>query len=470
MSKFVDARLEKQVLSAMIHDPDALDYGSKNLLLEDFDDASSSYIFDIMIRFYNKYYQPLSTDIMNKWLTKNDAKRKSAIMLLFSEIVAIAPDKYSRYYMNELKTYTLKRKLYDVHDTITEGLNNNDDPKALYENLTKKIITGHSSEIVFRTTVFDDVDKRIRLYEDKRDNPEKYKGVQYGFEEVDELTGGMFSGQLYMIMGRTGAGKSRMLFNIGCNVALAGKTVMYCTIEMEAKIIQNMFESRQAEIPLQNILRAQMSPQEELRYIEFLHKSGGSKIPFYIVDIPQGCTTGMIDSEVAMFEKIHGKPPDIVLIDYANLINPISKFKDRAEKYDHVFRELKEGSRAHKTIYYTAAQMNRESTKTKEPGTEHVAFSDASSYHCDAIFRVFADQSSEADDDIHFEVIKGRYHGKASISLYWNRELNLIKSWGHAELKSRLENKGEEDAIENPSTSGSVQESTVSAASANEDY
>jgi len=242
---------------------------------------------------------------------------------------------------------------------------------------------------------------------------------------------------------------------------------------MEAAIIQQMYESRSVGIPLQNILRAQMSPTEEEAYLKFLKESGEKKIPFYIVDIPQGCTTGMIDAEVAMFEKIHGKVPDLVLIDYANLINPISKYRDRAEKYDHVFRELKEGARANRTVYYTAAQMNRESLKSKDPGTEHVAFSDAASYHCDAVFRVFADTSNEANDDIQFESIKGRYHKKFSVSLHWNRNLNLIKSWGKAEIKNRQNAAEGVDEPKDQSASRSVPtdgDSARAVANAHEDY
>jgi hypothetical protein len=161
----------------------------------------------------------------------------------------------------------------------------------------------------------------------------------------------------------------------------------------------------------------------------FLEHQKKVQHPLYLVDVPQGCTTGIIESEVLSFEKLHGRPPDLVLIDYANLIRPVSKYRDRAEMYDHVFRELKEGSRAHKTVYYTAAQMNRESLKASKQGTEHIAFSDESSYHCDSIFRIFADEKDEINHEVHFEVIKGRYHRGSCIDLHWKRDINLIASW-----------------------------------------
>ena len=429
MAKFFDTDIEKKVLAGMLHDEEVLEYAAMNIEAADFDAEETAYLFDVIIRFYRKYYKSITGPILNTWLTKNDPKKKTQLMLLFTELSSKGSDEYTRYYINELTSYATKRRLYKIHDRITTGLNEDEDPDTLFTEATRAILTGGNTSLVYRTSVFDDPEGRVRLYEDKRDNPEKYQGVPYGIAEIDELTGGMFTGQLYMIMGRTGAGKSRMLFNIGCNVSLAGKDVMYCTIEMEAAIIQHMWESRQLAIPLQDILRANLSDENEKKYLDFIRNSD-DQIPFHIVDIPQGCTTGVIDSEVTMFEKIHGKVPDIVLIDYANLISPIARFKDRAEKYDHVFRELKEGARAHRTVYYTAAQMNRESLKTKEPGTEHVAFSDAAAYHCDAVFRVFADKNMEENRELQFDTIKGRYHEKRSVSLYWDRAINMIGSYG----------------------------------------
>lgn len=464
MAKFFDTDIEKKVLAGMLHDDEVLEYASINIESTDFENADLAYLFDVFIRFYRKYYKRITGTILSTWLSKNAPKKKTSSMLLFTEIDAVGTDDYSRYYINELKTYATKRKLYDIHDRITGGLNEDEDPDTLFTEVSRAILTGGQTSLVYRTSIFDDPEGRVRLYEDKRDHPEKYRGVPYGIAEIDALTGGMYTGQLYMIIGRTSAGKSRMLFNIGSNVALSGKAVMYCTIEMEAAIIQHMWESRQTSIPFQYILRATLSAEDEKKYLDFIRKSKDTQVPFHIVDIPQGCTTSIIDSEVVMFEKLHGKVPDIVLIDYANLISPIARFKDRAEKYDHVFRELKEGSRAHKTVYYTAAQMNRESLKTKEPGTEHIAFSDAAAYHCDAVFRVFADKNMIENRELQLDVIKGRYHEKATITLHWNRETNMISSYGSVKTL------GHGHATHHSGSAGSVQPTEPATVESLEDY
>ncbi len=358
---------------------------------------------------------------------------------------------YVKFYVDELKGCTAKRKLYDVYKEIGIGLENDSDPNDIASSIAQQILTASTSSIVERTAVFADPDERIQQYIDREQHPEKYQGVSYGIKEIDELTGGMFDSQLYLIMGRSGAGKSRMLFNIGCNVAKAGKKVMYCTIEMDAKILQNIWESREAKIPLTEIMRTQLTGYNRRKYMAFLQHQKKVKHPLYLVDIPQGCTTGIIESEILAFEKLHGQSPDLVLIDYANLIKPMSKYKDRAEMYDHVFRELKEGARAHKIPYYTAVQMNRESVKASKKGMEHIAFSDATSYHCDAIFHIFADEKDEVNHEVHLEVIKGRYHQGSCIDLYWKRDINLISSWSGL-IKPSIGSKDESKDVPEHST------------------
>jgi replicative DNA helicase len=429
MAEFFNAQTEKSVLNGLLQDETSLEYGINLLNIDDFYVESHKYLFEIIVRFYHKFFKPINREILIKWLTKNDPNRKSEILLLFGEIKALPLDEYLRFYIDELTSLAAKRRLYSVYKIIQTGLEDDTDPVKIYSGITTDILKGNTITNVSRKWIFDDPEERIQSYIDRRDHPEKYKGVAYNIKSLDDITGGMFPQQLYLIIGRTGMGKSRFLFNIACNAAKAGKNVMYCTIEMELKMIQQMWESREAQISLTRILQQQLTPADEERYFKFLRDQAQIQHPFYIVDIPQGCTTGIIEAEVNTFRKIHGKVPDIVLIDYANLIEPVSKYRDRTEKFDHVFRELKEATRANNTIYYTAAQMNRESLKAKKAGTEHVAFSDASTHHCDGIYHIHSDEKDEINQEVHIDVIKGRFHKKSQVSLSWARDTNHIRDW-----------------------------------------
>ena len=455
MIELHNKQIERKVLAGILQNEEVLEEIINTLTIEDFDIQEHKYLFDLISRFFRKYYKTLTHGILARYLTKNDPENKMQALTLFTELLATPLDKYLRYYVQELQELRKKRHLVSIYTRLQKGLENEEDPHELETSVMQEILQSSTdSSHVRRTTVYNDAESRIRLYQDKKMHPERYKGVPYGIKSIDELTGGMFSGHLYLVIGRTGAGKSRILFNIGCNAAKAGKKVMYCTIEMDAEVLQHMWESRELSLSLTEIMRTGLNEENEKKYFDFIKRQEQVKHPFYIVDIPQGCTTGIIEAEINTFKKIHGQVPDLVLIDYANLIQPISKYKDRAEKYDHVFREFKEAARANKTIYYTAAQQNRESLKASKVGTEHIAFSDAASYHCDAIFRISADEKDEVNSEARFDVVKGRYHGKQSITLHWNRDTNYIR---HTDMNDAIRPLGDKSGVNDSNVSGSAQ-------------
>jgi replicative DNA helicase len=76
---------------------------------------------------------------------------------------------------------------------------------------------------------------------------EKYKsfgqmqGLSTGFEKLDRLTMGLSPGELVMLAGKTSRGKTTLALNIANRVALAGKTVLFVTLEMtHAEITQRV--------------------------------------------------------------------------------------------------------------------------------------------------------------------------------------------------------------------------------------
>jgi replicative DNA helicase len=285
-------------------------------------------------------------------------------------------------------------------------------------------------------------------------HPEKYKGIPYSMRELDEVTGGMHKSHLYLVFGRTGAGKSQFLFNIGCNAANSGKKVMYVTIEMNYSMLQNMWAAREARIPTLSITNARLTPDQESMYYMFLEWQKEHRISMYLIDIPQGASTGVIEAEIASYTKINGKAPDLVLVDYANLIQPMGKYKDRTEKIDNVFRELKESARAFNTVLYTAAQQNRESLKASKVGTEHISFSDAASHHCDTVLNIHSNEQDEIGNIVHVDIVKGRYHAKKGCELLWEREFNYIGDWDSISYKGQVRDTSSSDGLRFRDSSG----------------
>ncbi|KKL24468.1 hypothetical protein LCGC14_2415000, partial [marine sediment metagenome] len=195
---FNNPTAEKRVLASLLIDDTVLDQMINNIEIIDFNTDRHRYMFDIIRRFYRKYYKRLERNILDTWLTKNDTTNKTDILLLYGELHSLGCDKYTKFYVDELKDCTAKRKLYEVYKEIGAGLENDADPNEIATSIAQQILTASTSSIVERTSVFENPDERIRQYIDREEHPEKYRGIQYGIKEIDELTGGMFTSQLYL--------------------------------------------------------------------------------------------------------------------------------------------------------------------------------------------------------------------------------------------------------------------------------
>jgi replicative DNA helicase len=443
MSKFNDITVEKTILVYLLKNSDYVEEAVTKITASTFFDENNRKLFDLINRYFKKYHKALSRDILEKFLKKREkefsAELQLALLMLYDEILKIhIDDSGFRFYLNELKELEIKRELYATVSTIIEDLSNDRSIPESLADLTEKILdikTLDSFEEVIRKPIYgSDTEERWEEYVDKKTYPEKYKGIPYGIEELDQVTGGQFPSKLGMVFGRMKKGKSRLLFNVGCNVSDLSYKVMYVTIEMELKMLQTMWESRYTGITFNDILNAKLTEEEECIYKSTLEQLKNKECPFYVVDISRGVTPATIDYEIILHQKVFGVKPSVVLIDYANLMTPNSRFKDRSEKYDNIFRELKEVARTHKVSILTAAQQNRKSLDVRqdEVDTEHIALSDMAGAHADIIFNIWhgsnptEEVATQLAKRVYLKIVASRYSESKTIELFADFSVNFI--------------------------------------------
>lgn len=462
MTKFNDTTTEKIILAYLLKDSNYVGEASTKITILTFCDENNRKLFDLISRYFKKYCRVLSRNVLEKFLKKNEKEFSTdlqlALLLLYDDILRIQIDDNSfRFYLDELKELEIRRELYSTASSVIEDLGSDKVISDSLSEITEKILhikTLDSSEEIVRKLLLDgDVEKRWEEYLDRKEHPEKYKGIPYGMDELDQITGGLFPSKLGMVFGRMKHGKSRFLFNVGCNVADSDHRIMYVTIEMELEMLQLMWESRYTGISLNDIRDAKLTEDEEEIYRNALNQLKEKKCPFYVVDIARGVNPSGIDYEIMLHQKVFGVKPSVVLIDYANLMRPDGRFRDRSEKYDNVFRELKEVARAHKVSILTAAQQNRRSldTKREEVDTEHVALSDMSAAHCDFVFNIWhgmnaaEEAATQHAKRVYLKIVASRYSESKTVELFADFSVNFMGDFEKLQEIWRRAKKDEQD-------------------------
>jgi replicative DNA helicase len=276
------------------------------------------------------------------------------------------------------------------------------DASAILRNIddsTKKLLLVNDKYKVIEEDVFHNLDGYFESVRDRRENPEKHKGITSGFEKIDELTGGWKPGELIFVLGRPGHGKSVLLLNFGYHAYMDRCNVIYITIEMPIEQQRNRFYSILTKTNYSHLKSPHLLSDESVQYYEKKIREEQAKHNnyFWFIDAPENCTASFLESRVSAFESTTNKKCDLLLIDPIYLMRPMIKTDDPVGT---ISWDLKLLARKMKIPVICASQFNRESAKKHEHGkgasTSDAAFSDKLSQNADAMIGIINDMNGRA--------------------------------------------------------------------------
>ena len=188
-----------------------------------------------------------------------------------------------------------------------------------------------------------DIDERYKI---KSRNP-----ITTGWSRLDEITQGGFGQQeVGVVIAPTGAGKSMILVHIGATALKEKKTVVYYTLELAETVVGQRFDSCLTDIKLNDLLKNKYNVQEHLKEIE------GHLI---IKEYPsKSASTQTIRSHIERLKK-RGINPDMIIIDYADLLKPVRTQGEKRHELESIYEELRGIAQQEKCSIVTASQTNR---------------------------------------------------------------------------------------------------------------
>ena len=188
-----------------------------------------------------------------------------------------------------------------------------------------------------------DIDERYRI---KNRNP-----ITTGFSRLDEITqGGFGESELGVVIAPTGAGKSMILVHLGATAVKEGKTVVYYTLELADTVVGQRFDSCITDIKLGDLLKNKYNVVEKLKDVK-----GHLIIKEYPI---KSASTQTIRSHIERLKK-RGTKPDMILIDYADLLKPVKSHGEKRHELEGIYEELRAIAQQEKCTVVTASQTNR---------------------------------------------------------------------------------------------------------------
>jgi KaiC/GvpD/RAD55 family RecA-like ATPase len=228
-----------------------------------------------------------------------------------------------------------------------------------------------------------------------------------GWKTVDEkLYGGLNKGEITIFAGQSGAGKSLFLQNLAVNWAMAGFNVVYLSLELSEKLCSMRIDAMHTGYETREVMRNIDDVHMKVRASQM--KSKGS---LRVKQLPNGCTSNDIRAFIKEYEIFMGIKVDCILVDYLDLMMPMSK-KISAEnlfvKDKYVTEELRNLAVELQTVTVSASQLNRGSYEEIEFDPSHIAGGISKVNTADNVIGIFTSAAMKEGGRYQIQFMKTR--------------------------------------------------------------
>ena len=243
--------------------------------------------------------------------------------------------------------------------------------------------------------------------------------IPFGIEQLDNAAGGMTRGEITVVGGRPGHGKTTMVINIVKRLLEQGKKVMLfnremTNVEMMKKILVMEFQQFSYER-----IRKASDISKEITEINLKKEELGEKYKNLIM--LDDCKT-LADA----MKEISKEKPDVVLDDYIQLIRTDGSNKDRRFEIEDIMLDYKWICKKLKCSAILVSQLNREIERRLDPRPKLSDFAESGVIEqtAEAAFFVYYPYAVDNRDNDKYEIEvicqKARYGQLGSYNMGFN--------------------------------------------------
>jgi replicative DNA helicase len=333
-----------KVISSLLTHKEFLQNINDVLSDEYFSNPAHKWVINEIIKYYEKYHTTISMDILKVEMKKLDNEvLKVSVKEQLREAYKADIDDLA-YVQEEFSTFCknqqLKKALLNSVDLLKAG--DYDSIKYMIESAMK---AGQDKNIGHEYKK----DTESRYREDHR------KIVPTPWTEINELVqGGLGNGDLGLIFGNPGGGKSWTLVALGGFAVQMGYNVIHYTLELSEAYTGRRYDAFFTGTPVDQL-------EKHKAHVEVLT----AELPGELIirEFPMGKTTiGTIEAHIQKVRDL-GIEPDLIIIDYIDLLSTRKRNVDRKGEIDDIYTSTKGLARELNIPIWSVSQVNRAGAK-----------------------------------------------------------------------------------------------------------
>lgn len=387
---------------------------------EYFENQAHKWVMEEILKYYDKYHTTPSLEVLKVELQKIDNEVLQISVKDQLKLAYVSSDEDLKYVQEEFTNFCKNQQL----------------KKALMSSVDM-LQAGDYDSIRFL------VDNALKAGQDKNIGHEYAKGIEERYkknvrnviptpwDKMNQLLqGGLGNGDMGLIFGNPGGGKSWSLVALGGHAVRHGYNVLHYTLELGEDYVGKRYDAFFTKINVSII------DQHKDKVEEIVPQLPGKLI---IKEYPTGrATISTIESHIAKCESL-GTKADLIIIDYVDLLTSKRKNRERKDEIDDIYTSTKGLARELNLPIWTVSQVNRAGAKDDVIEGDKAAGSYDKIMITDFAMSLSRKKEDKVNNTGRFHIMKNRY-GSDGLTY----ELDADTSTGHFKVLNEFTERSEE--------------------------
>lgn len=345
---------QSKVIGALLTDRDFLITISESLSDEYFENTSHKWVTKEILKYFNKYHTVPSMDALKVEIQKLDNEvLKIAIKEQLSQAYRESEQTDVQYIKDEFLSFCKNQQMKKAIMTSADLLETND-----FDSIRQIIL--NAMKVGEIKSIGHEYEKDVEArYRDDCRSPIPFPWKVFN----DNTEGGKGKGDLVIIFGSPGGGKTWSVIACAAHSVKLGYNVLYITLELSETYIGKRMDAHFLEIPVDKISLHRAEVEE-------LMDSLPGKI--IIKEFPAGKTTlEDLEKYIERLRTQYDFVPDEIYIDYIDLLK--NSAKDKNQGSEEVYTNVRGLARELGIPIITPSQANRTGAKSEIIEGENIA-------------------------------------------------------------------------------------------------
>lgn len=382
---------EQVLLGAMLQDAETMDKVISQLSEEDFYQPTNQTIFH-NIKELAADNNRVDAQMLSSHMMDNGQLEQVGGIDYIAKLVSAAPSaSNSGYFVKQVRDAAILRRIGIVGQQLQQMSNVTD--ASAEDVLRKSLEAAFSLEAASRSeddelkTAYRLSDEMLQQLDEMSQNPNEF-GTPTGFRDIDALTHGLQAGQMVIVAGRPGMGKSTLGMDFARNAALhKGLPTVIFSLEMGGhELMQRMFAA-ETGIRLASFQHPENLNSNDWNKLNALcHQV--EKAPLWVDDSAIINMSTIRAKCRALNRKVNGLK--LIVIDYLQLMSSGKTVENRQQEVSNFSRQCKMLAKELQCPVVVLSQLNRnaEQRADKKPELSDLRESGSIEQDADMVFLV----------------------------------------------------------------------------------